>query len=208
MRFSGTSTSARRAFFFFLVVCWINQCEPIVHIDAHNSAKHWRPGQQAWREGSSFHHRRDGGDSRRPGEDWAEEKRIASNLIEKVVRKVSMKRWIRERHAYWPSRPMTERLKVEEWHEQKLADAGEQGWQPPSIAAPYSTMRREKWTALAETSTKNGKGSGNAAKLSLEASTPLHVTSLRGGYSNKEEPWRRDDEADHPAVSICMLSPF
>ena len=37
------------------------------------------------------------GDSRRGGmnapEDWSEERRIASRLVEKVVRKVSMKRW-------------------------------------------------------------------------------------------------------------------
>ena len=65
------------------------------------------------------------------GGSWDEEQLMAMALQLKVIRKLSLKKWIRERHTYWPNRPNVERLKVEEWEEGRMSALRNQGWLAP-----------------------------------------------------------------------------
>jgi hypothetical protein len=97
---------------------------------------------------------------------------------------------------------MTERLKVEEWHEQKLAEASAQGWRPRTIADQYAPMRREKWLSLAETSGVKGKQAGMGAKLTTEEASSVYVTTLRGGISEAQEDTCQNDKGKLPYGSV------
>jgi hypothetical protein len=82
-------------------------------------------------------------------EDWDEERQLALALQIKVIRKMSMRKWIKERHALWPSRPSVQRLKVEEWEESRLNVMRSQGWSPPKEASSFQTAHRTNWLQIA-----------------------------------------------------------
>ena len=84
-----------------------------------------------------------------PAEDWDEERQLALALQIKVIRKMSMRKWIKERHALWPSRPAVQRLKVEEWEEGRLNVLRSQGWSPPEETSSFQTAHRTNWLQIA-----------------------------------------------------------
>ncbi len=84
-----------------------------------------------------------------PAEDWDEERQLALALQIKVIRKMSMRKWIKERHALWPSRPVVQRLKVEEWEEGRLNVMRSQGWSPPKEASSFQHAHRTNWLQIA-----------------------------------------------------------
>ena len=86
---------------------------------------------------------------REPAEDWDEEKQLALALQLKVIRKMSMKKWIKERHVLWPSRPAVQRLKVEEWEESRMNILRAEGWVPLKEVDSFPTAQRTNWIRIA-----------------------------------------------------------
>jgi hypothetical protein len=85
-----------------------------------------------------------------PAEDWDEERQLALALQLKVIQKMSMKKWIKERHVLWPSRTTIQRLKVEEWEESRMNELRSQGWVPPKENGSFETVPRTQWIKIAE----------------------------------------------------------
>ena len=78
------------------------------------------------------------------GDDWEKEKQKARVLEETIVRKVSMKRWLEERHKFYPTQPGVERLKVEEGEEMRDKICVE-GWRLSQKMALFARPQRTRW---------------------------------------------------------------
>ena len=105
---------------------------------------------QSWRSNGEGRHNTKH-DWREPAtEDWDEERQLALALQLKVIQKMSMKKWIKERHVLWPSRPTIQRLKVEEREEEKLNELRSQGWVPSNELASFDTIPKTNWIKIAQ----------------------------------------------------------
>ena len=104
--------------------------------------------------------------SQSKAEDWDEERRIAALLGDKIIRKLSMKRWLEERHKFFPTPSAVERLRVEEGEEMRDRILAQEGWPPrkswrsftgPSARAgrntPSKPLRWRTATAICRVST-------------------------------------------------------
>ena len=78
-------------------------------------------------------------------EDWDEEKRIAALLGDKIIRKLSMKRWLEERHKFFPTPSAVERLRVEEGEEMRDRILAQEGWAPSKKLAQFYRPKRTRW---------------------------------------------------------------
>ncbi|KAJ1479840.1 hypothetical protein T484DRAFT_2022903, partial [Baffinella frigidus] len=96
---------------------------------------------------------RDGGDQRGSAmvqrEDWEEERKISNALAETVVKKVSMKRWIEERHGLWPSRTSIERQMVEANEDARMLKLEHNGWPGAESLAKFRRANRTCWEETA-----------------------------------------------------------
>jgi hypothetical protein len=78
-------------------------------------------------------------------EDWDEEKQVFRVLEEKIIRKVSMKRWLEERHKFYPTLSGVERLKVEEGEEMRDKFFKLEGWRLSQKMALFARPQRTRW---------------------------------------------------------------
>jgi hypothetical protein len=78
-------------------------------------------------------------------EDWDEEKQVFRVLEEKIIRKVSMKRWLEERHKFYPTLSGVERLKVEEGEEMRDKIFKLEGWRLSQKMALFARPQRTRW---------------------------------------------------------------
>ena len=83
--------------------------------------------------------------SRSKAEDWEEERRIADLLGDKIIRKLSMKRWLEERHRFFPTPSAVERLRVEEGEEMRDRILAQEGWAPSKKLAQFYRPKRTRW---------------------------------------------------------------
>ena len=83
-------------------------------------------------------------------EDWEEERQVASLLEEKIIRKVSMKRWLEERHKFFPTPSAVERLKVEEGEALRDKVLAQEGWLPSRQMAKFTRPQRTRWEETAK----------------------------------------------------------
>jgi len=121
-------------------------------------------------------------------EDWEEERQVRLVLEEKIIRKVSMKRWLEERHKFFPTLSGVERLKVEEGEEMRDKILEKEGWRLSKKMAQFTRPRRTRWEQTArETSLSNaGEPRGVSASwpmvdLSRVLDREPLLGELRGG---------------------------
>ena len=119
----------------------------------------FRNGERPWRGSWSRGHYSSSMGRPRPdfaneGENnWDEERMLQLKLEQQVVRKLSMRRWIQERHKFWPSRPATEKLKVEEMEMRREIIYKKEGWPLPYETSLYEKGKKTKWEQLANKKT-------------------------------------------------------
>ena len=123
-------------------------------------------------------------------EDWDEERQVASLLEQKIIRKVSMKRWLEERQKFYPTPSAVERLKVEEGEGLRDKILAREGWLPSSGMAKYARPQRTRWeeTAKRESAREDMPSQFGSWPLEDFGSQPFPggsqtwgVSELRGG---------------------------
>jgi hypothetical protein len=83
-------------------------------------------------------------------EDWEEERRVANLLSEKIVRKLSMKRWLEERQRFFPTPSAVQRLKVEEGEEMRDKIFAQEGWRVSKRLSQFYRPQRTRWEETAK----------------------------------------------------------
>lgn len=163
----------------------------------HQPHHHGRDGPHqpaAWRGGplgGSRGGERGAGSTEGGREDWAEERQVANMLEQKIIRKVSMKRWLEERHKFFPTPSAVERLKVEEGEELREKVLAQEGWQPSKKMSQFIRPQRTHWEKTAkkasamDTASQGGISSWPLVDLDREAipgsSQLWGMGELRGG---------------------------
>jgi len=155
-------------------------------------------GPAAWRGGGSRGGGRGSARSDVPAEgvkeDWAEERQVANLLEQKIIRKVSMKRWLEERHKFFPTPSSVERLKVDEGEELREKVLAQEGWQPSKKMSDFLRPQRTRWEETArkasamDMASSGGYSSCPSIDLDREAvpgsSHLWSLGELRGGGGN------------------------
>ena len=79
----------------------------------------------------------------------AQERQLADSLGARFVQKLSMKRWIEERHAFWPSRTATERQMVEAAEDARALRLTLDGWPADPALTKFARANRTSWEQAA-----------------------------------------------------------
>jgi hypothetical protein len=151
----------------------------------HHPPSHARGHQPSRRGGGRWGAAGHGADVR---EDWEEERQVARVLEEKIIRKVSMKRWLEERHKFFPTLSGVERLKVEEVEEMRDKILALEGWRLSKKMAQFARPRRTRWEQTAKEASLSSAGEHRGVSASwpmVDLSADLDreplLGQLRGG---------------------------
>jgi len=201
----------------------------------HHPPPHARGHQPARRGGGRWGAAGQGGGGA-GREDWAEERQVARVLEEKIIRKVSMKRWLEERHRFYPTLSAVERLKVEEGEEMRDRVFALEGWRPSRKMAQFQRPQRTRWEQTAKESCRDSTPESRAVSASWPmvdlTSEPLPgasrlrgMSQLRGGgggsgagvaQEHRERWWRKmidsvwqvEFEKDGKVMSLSLSGLF
>ena len=133
-------------------------------------------------------------------ESWEEEREVAKLLEDKIIRKVSIKRWIEERHKFYPTLSAVERLRVEEGEEQREKIWAQEGWQYPTRKQAEQGKRATRFHRAKRTRWEQ------AARLA-EATDQEAVEAHRSSCAPASAPAARSRTSAWPLVDLRSADP-